>query len=112
MSGNRKAHHLHTRFRLKFTQLNQDLFIRTLVDSPLCACGCTEDYMHYFLECPVYRVERETLLMHINNFVNTARISKKKIVDIIIYGRTDLSVQDNANIAEHVQTYIIDTKRF
>ena len=38
-SGNRKGQLLHTRLRTNCSGLNNDLFLKNIVESPLCQCG-------------------------------------------------------------------------
>ena len=49
--GERKLQVIHTRIRNKFSSLNHDLFRKSIVDSPLCACGEIETSEHFFLNC-------------------------------------------------------------
>ena len=46
--GHRKLQILHTRLRTKCSSLNYDLFIKNIVDSPLCRCGKVENAEHFF----------------------------------------------------------------
>ena len=51
--GDRKSQILHTRLRLKCSSLNNNLFLKNIVDSPICVCGESESNHHYLYECPL-----------------------------------------------------------
>ena len=103
--GNRRAQILHTRLRTNCSSLNIDLFNKNISDSPLCSCGSIEDAQHFFFHCRHYTVQRNALL----NAVSTYIVPSLKC---ILYGDPSLSLELNSNIFQHVQKFIIDTKRF
>ena len=103
--GNRWAQILHTRLRTNCSSLNIDLFNKNISDSPLCSCGSIEDAQHFFFHCRHYTVQRNALL----NAVSTYIVPSLKC---ILYGDPSLSLELNSNIFQHVQKFIIDTKRF
>ena len=115
-SGNRRPNVLHTRFRLGFTQLNSDLFIRSLTDSPNCRCGYqNESYSHYFLDCPLHIVSRNSLFTSINQkfpyLLNSS--SPAQLLNLFIFGFDDLMHSKyNVDLFELVQTFIVSSKRF
>ena len=51
--GGRTSQILHTRLRLKWSNLNNHLF-KNNVYSPNCVCGENETNHHYLFECPLY----------------------------------------------------------
>ena len=52
-TGSRQLQILHTRIRTGCSALNNDLFLKNIVESPLCACrsGDIENADHFFLKC-------------------------------------------------------------
>ena len=77
--GDRKVQVLHTRLKTKCSSLNYDLFLKNIVESPLCKCGSTENAQHYFFHCPRYTDIRRNL---INSLSQLCTIS----FDILMYG--------------------------
>ena len=51
-TGNRKAHILHTRLSTHCSSLNQHLFSKNIVESPLCVCRSLEDTNHFHCTVP------------------------------------------------------------
>ncbi len=51
-SGSRLGQIYHTRLRTRSSGLNQHLYVKHIVDIPLCICGEVEDNEHFFLHCP------------------------------------------------------------
>ena len=105
-SGNRRGQLLHTRIRTNCSNLNNDLFLKHITDSPLCLCGNIENANHYFFVCPLYAHQRTILLNSISQYHNHLTL------DILLFGEASLPDDDNKLIFETVQKYIIDTKRF
>ena len=103
--GNRRAQILHTRLRTNCSSLNIDLFTRNISDSPLCSCGSIEDAQHYFFHCKHYTVQRQTLLNAISAYIVPS-------LKCFLSGDTSLSFEYNSIIFQHVQKFIVDTKRF
>ena len=111
--GFRRANVLHTRFRLKFTQLNLDLFSRNIIHSPLCiVCNMTESYGHYFLDCGRFNNERAIMLVDINQIIDFNNRSKKVKLHTLLFGSNELNHNENSRLFEIVQTFIVQTKRF
>ena len=52
----------HARIRMACSSLNSDLYRKTIVPSPSCACGGFESAYHFFFICPNYNVTRERYL--------------------------------------------------
>ena len=105
-SGNRRGQLLHTRIRTNCSNLNNDLFLKHIIDSPLCLCGNIENANHYFFVCPLYVHQRTTLLSSISQYHNNLTLN------ILLFVEASLSDDVNKLIFESVQKYIIDTKRF
>ena len=60
--GKRLGQILHSRLRMHCSSLNQHLYSKNIVDSPLCQCGAIETTEHYLLYCPLYNVQTVFLL--------------------------------------------------
>lgn len=105
-TGNRKYNILHTRIRHNCSTLNYDLFRCNLIENAFCECGnpC-ENAFHYFLDCPLYLLQRRTLF-HDLAFLNDITL------EIILFGSSILSPENNDSICRAVQRYIRDTQRF
>ena len=96
---------LHTRLRTNCSGLNNDLFLKNIVESPLCQCGRIENEYHYIFECPLYTQQRLSLF-------NSLSLHHNLSINLVLFGETSLSDESNALLFEKVQKYIIDTKRF
>ena len=66
--GNRKEQILHTRLRTNCSALNYDLYMKNIIDSPLCRCNNIETVKHFFLDCPNYNNQRITLMQTVSRF--------------------------------------------
>ena len=64
--GERKIQIIHARLRNRCSSLNQHLFLKNLVQSPLCRCGSIESTEHYFLKYPIFIEPRNHLNSNIN----------------------------------------------
>ena len=73
-----------------------------------------ETTIHYFLDCFLYTVERQSMFDQVSQLVtNFDRLSKTKKLDILLFGIPNNEQFDtNIKIAKYVQTFILDTKRF
>ena len=58
--GKRKTQILHTRFRTKCSNLNNDR-LKEITHSPLCRCGIVESSYHYLLCCSFYKAQKKNL---------------------------------------------------
>ena len=116
--GSREYNTLHTRFRLGFTTLNNDLYRRGLSISPVCSCGLdVEDYFHYFLACPNYVSIRPRLLRSIDtlfeeNELDITLFTNEDIIRHFIFGFIDPLTKCNAQLFTSVQEFIRLSSRF
>ena len=60
--GNHKSY-THVYERLRCSSFNNDLFLKSISESPLCSCSRDENTQHFFLRCPRYN-EHRTLLFN------------------------------------------------
>lgn len=93
----------HARLRLECSSLNQHLFAKNIVDSPLCSCGSTETSSHFLLSCPKYRELRERYLLPLPHPLS---------VTTLLNGISEAPVEVNDRIFKHVQLFILATNRF
>ena len=68
-SGTRLGQNYHTRLRLNCRSLHNHLFLKNIINDPLCECGrAVEDSNHFFLTCNRFRNLRHDLLNSISSF--------------------------------------------
>ena len=81
---------IHARLRIGCSGLNDHLYSNLhVIDTPNCSCGASsETVFHYFFQCDRFEDEREQLFQNISLFT-------KINISIIIYGETNLSLEDN-----------------
>jgi len=103
--GDRKLQVLHTRLRTRCSSLNQHLFVKNLIESPLCQCGHPETTKHFLLQCQRYSDKRHELIDKVSPITCLT-------VDILLYGDNSKDLRSNTAIFEAVQKYIKDSQRF
>ena len=103
--GKRLGQILHSRLRMHCSSLNQHLYSKNIVDSPLCQCGAIETTEHYLLYCPLYNVHRQ---LFIEPFFDDPLIS----YDHYLFGSPEFSYEQNVEMFLAVQSFIINSKRF
>ncbi len=75
-----------------------------VIDSARCPCGFpNEDPRHYFLECPIYTANRNTLMLVLEP--NTQ-------VQDILHGVVHESPEINNARLDAIYTFICDSRRF
>ena len=104
-SGCRKNQILLTRLRTNCSSLNFDLFVKNIVDSPLCRCGSIENAQHFFFHCTFYQAQR-------NELINAVSPYQFPLLNLFLYGDLTLSQEINRTIFDHVYKFITDSKRF
>lgn len=104
-TGDRADSIHHARLRMHCSNLNEHLFSKNIVDSPLCHCGEIEDTHHFFFTCPKYIVQRRLLLHNISE-------AQPANLQLLLFGKTDATPEYNMSLFKHVQLYISQTKRF
>ena len=97
--GHRKMQVIHARLRNRCSSLNEHLYLKKLVQSPLCRFSEVESKQHYFCDCLFYRDLRFNGItpFSLNN---------------ILFGDENLSLLENQRIFNTVHDYIRDSKRF
>lgn len=101
--GSREGQVLHARIRLGCSALNFDLHRKSIINSPLCRCGAIETPTHYLLLCPLYHTQR---LRYLSN------LPCPLLLNNLIYGNDNLTVEQNKYVFYKVQQYLTASKRF
>ena len=120
--GNRFPNICHTQLRLGFSKLNFDLYKVNILSHPTCLCThpC-EDLTHFLLFCPLYSHSRKKLLDTITSILAPGAhmhhkllvdIACERLIEIMLFGSTDLPDAINVQIFDAVQLYIVSTRRF
>ena len=105
-TGDRHSSILHARLRNNCSNLNSDLFINHLKNTPLCACeNDAENVEHYLFHCHTYRLQRIALFTALRSF-------HPLNCEMLLYGKPSLNNENNTIIFNEVKKYIMTTKRF
>ena len=116
LRDNDKIRHL-TTLRLELSPLNAHKHSYNFPDTPepFCiVCESIEDTMHYLLLCKSFRLQRSSLMQNVSTILgfDILTLPRRRIVNILLYGREDMSYEKNKSILEEVAKYIFLTKRF
>ena len=105
--GERWASVHHARMRIGCSKLNSDLCYNLhVINNPTCQCGApSETSYHYLFECPLFANERVTMF---NTISHITRITLK----VLLFGKSELTLDQNQTIFEAVHTFIKSTQRF
>ena len=106
-SGIRKNQIWHTRIRTGCSSHKNDLFLKNIIDSPLCTCnsGEVENAYHFFFICQLYNHLRVELRHSIAQYCDVT-------LNVLLRGDERLSTNINSIIFEAVHKYIQKSKRF
>ncbi len=107
----------HTRLRLGLSHLKSHLFTYNLVNNPTCGCGLEPETVdHYILRCPTFGIARiemyHTMIDILDNHLLTTLTRDSDIVNLFLFGHTELSFDKNILVFKMAQTYINNTDRF
>ena len=102
-TGFRVGQILHTRLRLECSALNNDLYRRNLICSPLCECDEIETATHYILQCQRFNECRRQRLSDL--------LLNSTLRDLL-FGALYLNDQENEEAFHKVQHFILERKRF
>ena len=102
----RRGSILLSRLRCNNPDLNHNLYIKNLTESPACECGCTAETIdHYLIGCPLYdRPRRDAKMLLPADTWNTR--------DLLHGSSIRYNKETNTLICKTVQRYIIATNRF
>ena len=106
-----------TILRLGLSPLNAHKHKYNFIESPhpFCqVCEIIEDTTHFLLLCKSFRLSRSTLMHNISSILGfeVSSLPKKKIVEILLYGKEGISNEKNRIILEEVSSFIDCSKRF
>ena len=104
--GKRKVSIIHARLRNFCSDLNQDLYVNHLRDSPICSClKGAETAEHFFFQCEHYTQQRIRLFRETQEF-------HPLNANMLLKGKNTLTENHNIRLFQSVQTYIHSTGRF
>jgi hypothetical protein len=107
--GDRKSQIVLSQMRLNFSNLNEHLYNKNCVDSPICSCGHgIESVHHFFFACTRYFNQRAQLY---RSMAGLSVIIQPSVSNMIC-GTTDISIEDNLHFLSIIQKYIRETNRF
>jgi hypothetical protein len=87
-------------------------FVEELRTGPDCTvCDCPETTEHYLLHCRSYTLSRSTLFAKVSEIINTDLSTLPWIKDILIYGKKELTNQQNLQILKCTTEFIEQNKR-
>ena len=114
--GNENVRHI-TTLRLGLSPLNAHKHSYNFADTPLpfCRiCESIEDTTHFLLLCKSFRLLRSTLMQNVSNILglDILTLPRRRIINVLLYGREDMSFEKNKSVLEEVAKYILLTKRF
>ena len=104
------------RLRVGLSHLRKHKFDHGFLDTlnPICSCGQDiESLNHFFLHCPHYLAERQTLLHNIERIIpNKMKESDNEVTHLLLYGENSFTSLINREILNSSIEYILNTKRF
>ncbi|MES9994358.1 MAG: reverse transcriptase family protein [Candidatus Thiodiazotropha sp.] len=103
--GSRLGQIYHARLRTNCSSLNQHLFSKNIIDSPLCACQAVEDTNHFLFNCERFRDLRQELFNKITPICQPT-------LNILLFGSEQLTDIENRQIFTAVQEFLVRSKRF
>ena len=95
----------HARLRTSCSSLNQQIFSKNIIDSPLCVCQVIEDTYHFLFNCERFYNIRQEL------FDKITRICQPTL-KILLFGSEQLTDIENRQIFIAVQEFLVKSKRF
>ena len=107
-SGKRKDAINHARLRMMCSSLNDHLYSQLhVIDNPKCPCGNPrESAKHYLLECPLYTIERDQMLLELRD------LGFHPSLQNLLAGSNDYSVDVNLQAVTIIHNYLRSTGRF
>ena len=104
--GERHLNIIHSQLRLQCSNLRAHLFLLHVVDDPQCHCNAeVEDSFHFFMQCPLYHVQRLEL-------TNSIQQLSTFNVNVLLYGDDALNLELNKTIFLAVHKFIKKSGRF
>ena len=78
---------------------------KNIVDSPYCTCGDKEDTHHFLFVCHQFTDFRRDLINSVSDICQPN-------LNVLLFGDISLTFDQNKQIFEAVQEFIIKSKRF
>ena len=103
--GNRIGQIYHVRLRTNCSSLNEHLFSKNIIDSPLCVCGEVEDTNHFLFNRHRFHNLRQDLFATVNPICQPTS-------NILLYDSEHLTYNENQQVFLAVQNFLIKSKRF
>ena len=105
-----------TRLRIGFSHLKEHKFRHNFQDSvdPLCSCGNSiELTVHFFLHCPNFTSQRQTLLNK-RKSINASIMAENEnsVVRKLLFGRPEFNYSTKKEIINATISFILTTERF
>ena len=99
-----------------FSHLKEHKFKHNFQDSidPLCSCGNDiESTVHFFLHCPNFTTQRQTLLNKLKS-INASIMTENEnsVVRTLLFGRLDFNYSTNKEIIKANISFVLTTERF
>ena len=105
-----------TKIRVTFSDLRDHRFNHNFnCPTPTCSCGIEDETSaHFFLRCPLYPVQRTTLLSNISDLIHSdvTVLPNEHLLEILIYGSNVYNSISNHLILNLTITFIRNTGRF
>ena len=105
-----------TKFRAGLSHLREQKFKHSFQDSFNCLCSCSLDFestLHYFLHCPLFTIERYTLLNTISPTDNKLLDSNESnLIQYHLFSDPSRDTKTNTDILIATVNYVLTTKRF
>ena len=99
LDGKRIGQIYHSRLRMDCSSLNHHLFLKNIIDSPLCICGRPETTKHYLFDCNRFNHLRQEMMQSKSQLCEPT-------LNALLYGVTDLSDESNRQLFIIIQEYI------
>ena len=105
-----------TCLRIGFSHLKEHKFKHNFQDSidPLCSCGNDiESTVHFFLHCPNFTTQRQTLLNKLKS-INASIMTENEnsVLRTLLFGKPDFRYSTNKEIINAAISFILTTDRF
>ena len=100
--------------RCGLSQLRYHKKRHNFVDTPTDTCSClsdVEDTNHYLLFCPLYFLQRVTLLQSVNEILREKNLAIEINSELLLYGHPMLDTLDNKEVLLATLNFIKTTNR-
>ena len=101
-------------FSLKFSDLREHRFHHNC-RNPVCRCGRDDETpSYYFLGCPMFALERTTLLSNMSDVIRSdiSVLPDEHLTHILLYGSNVNNSVTNKFLINETITFIRNTERF